>query len=69
MPEGPLILQYLKDLRDQLTRIEDRFDGQGARISSLEETRAKQNGVVLAFSAGLASLCGLASWLARMGGH
>lgn len=59
-------LSYLKSIDDRTARIEDKMDAQGDRIASLEQTRAKQRGIMTAGGAAVTLFSGIAAWF---GGH
>ncbi len=58
-------LEYLKSIDERTARIEGKLDGHADRLSSLEETRAKQRGVMAAGGAAVTMFSGLASWIGR----
>lgn len=65
MPGDPLMLQYLKSIDDKTTRIEEKLDKHDDRIGSLEDTRAKQRGIMIAGGTGVTLLSGFLSWLGK----
>lgn len=59
----PLMLQYLKDIKDTTIRIEQNQDKDGERISSLERTRSNQRGIMLGGGTVVTFFAGLVTWL------
>lgn len=56
------MLTYLKSIDDKTTRIEEKLDSHSNRLSSLEETRAAQRGIMAAGGALVTVLSGIAGW-------
>lgn len=65
----PTTLQYLKSIDDRTTRMEDRmeetFGFHQERISSLEKTRERQRGIMVAGGGGVTFFSWLIAHLSR----
>lgn len=59
----PLMLQYLQDIKDGVTRIENKVETQDTRISSLEETRTTQRGIMIGGGTVVTFFAGCVAWL------
>lgn len=59
----PIILQYLKDIKENTLRIEQKMDTHDTRIKSLEDTRTSQRGMMLGGGAVVTFFAGISAWV------
>jgi len=59
----PLILQYLKDIKEAVTRVEDKQDIQDNRLNGHDLKFERQSGVMIGGGAVVTFFAGLAAWV------
>lgn len=61
--QDPLMLQYLKDIKENTVRIENKLDKHDDRIGSLEDTRTNQRGIMIGGGGVVTFFAGAAAWV------